>query len=84
MKQDYTHVVMVIDRSGSMSSNWSDVLGGYKQIVQDNKKDSGQCTFTVAVFDDRYDVIFLTASSLSFPKKASKNFLYFDILIYYI
>lgn len=57
MKQDYTHVVMVIDRSGSMSSNWSDVLGGYKQIVQDNKKDSGQCTFTVAVFDDRYDVL---------------------------
>lgn len=57
MKQDYTHVVMVIDRSGSMSATWNDVKGGYKQIVQDNKKDSGQCTFTVAVFDDKYDIL---------------------------
>lgn len=57
MKQDYTHIVMVIDRSGSMSDTWNDVRGGYKQIVQDNKKEPGQCTFTVAVFDDKYDVL---------------------------
>ena len=48
---------MVIDRSGSMSSCWNDVVGGYKQIVKDNKELDGECTFTVAVFDDRYELI---------------------------
>ena len=57
MKKDYTHISMVIDRSGSMSSCWSDVVGGYKQIVKDNKELDGECTFTVAVFDDQYELI---------------------------
>lgn len=56
MKNDYTHVAMVIDRSGSMKDSWTDVLGGYKQIVDDNKKEPGKCTFTVAVFDDSYEL----------------------------
>lgn len=54
---DYTHITMVIDRSGSMHNAWSDVVNGYKQIVQDNKKLDGKCTFTVAVFDDKYETL---------------------------
>lgn len=57
MKKNYTHIAMVIDRSGSMQSNWSDVVGGYKQIVKDNKAASGECTFTVAAFDTDYDLV---------------------------
>lgn len=57
MKKDYTHIAMVIDRSGSMSSCWTDVLGGYKQLVVDNKKAPGKCTFTVAAFDTEYDTL---------------------------
>lgn len=48
---------MVIDRSGSMGGCWSDVVGGYKQIVKDNKEESGKCTFTVAAFDTEYDLV---------------------------
>lgn len=57
MNKDYTHVVMVIDRSGSMSSCWNDVKGGYKEIVKTNKKAEGKCTFTVAAFDSEYDLL---------------------------
>jgi uncharacterized protein YegL len=57
MKKDYTHIAMVVDRSGSMSSCWEDVLGGYKQLVIDNKKAPGKCTFTVAAFDTEYDTL---------------------------
>jgi len=57
MKTDYTHIGMILDRSGSMSSCWSDVVGGYKQLVDDNKADSGKCTFTVAAFDTEYELI---------------------------
>lgn len=48
---------MVIDRSGSMGSCWTDVVGGYEQIVKDNKAVEGECTFTVAAFDTEYELI---------------------------
>lgn len=57
MRKDYTHIAMIIDRSGSMSSCWDDVRGGYTEIVKQNKEESGKCTFTVAAFDTEYDLL---------------------------
>lgn len=57
MNKDYTHIAMVIDRSGSMSSCWSDVKGGYAEIVKTNKESEGKCTFTVAAFDTTYTLL---------------------------
>lgn len=57
MNKEYTHVAMVIDRSGSMTSCWNDVKGGYKEIVKTNKETPGKCTFTVAAFDTEYDLL---------------------------
>lgn len=48
---------MIIDRSGSMGSCWSDVAKGYEQIIKDNKDEPGKCTFTVVAFDNAYDVL---------------------------
>jgi uncharacterized protein YegL len=48
---------MVIDRSGSMSSCWNDVVGGYGSIVKENKSVPGKCTFTVAAFDTEYKLV---------------------------
>lgn len=57
MNTDYTHITMVIDRSGSMGSCWNDVQGGYAEIVKTNKEAPGKCTFTVAAFDTEYDIL---------------------------
>jgi len=57
MDSNYTHIAMVIDRSGSMSSCWSDVKGGYAEIVKTNKEAEGKCTFTVAAFDTSYTLL---------------------------
>lgn len=57
MNKDYTHIAIVLDRSGSMSGAWPDVVGGYENIVKENKALPGKCTFTVAAFDDKYDLI---------------------------
>ena len=48
---------MVIDRSGSMSTCWQDVKGGYAEIVKQNKAETGKCTFTVAAFDTEYELL---------------------------
>jgi uncharacterized protein YegL len=57
MNNEYTHIAMIIDRSGSMVNCWSDVSSGYTQIVKDNKEEAGKCTFTVAAFDTEYTLI---------------------------
>lgn len=54
---DYTHIAMIIDRSGSMASCWEDVQGGYTQMIKDNKDADGRCTFTVAAFDTDYELV---------------------------
>jgi hypothetical protein len=56
MKKKYTHITFVIDRSGSMQSCWTDVVGGYKTFVGEQKKGEGDCTFTLVAFDNAYDV----------------------------
>jgi uncharacterized protein YegL len=57
MKENYTHIVMVVDRSGSMTSSWKDVQGGYSELIKTNKDATGECTFSLAVFDDNYDLL---------------------------
>jgi hypothetical protein len=56
MKQNYTHITAIIDRSGSMSTAWRSVQDGYRSLVDENKKGGGLCTFTLIAFDDRYEV----------------------------
>jgi hypothetical protein len=57
MKEGYTHISVVLDRSGSMSSCKSDVIGGYNQLVEDQKKAEGTATLTLAQFDTEYEVL---------------------------
>ncbi len=57
MKNNYTHIIMVLDRSGSMQSIKNDVIGGFNQFLEDQKKVDGQASLTLAQFDDEYEVL---------------------------
>lgn len=50
-------IIVVLDRSGSMISIASDMKGGLKQFIEDQKK-VGEAGFTFATFDDAYNLIF--------------------------
>lgn len=58
MKNDYTHITLVVDRSGSMNSIRTDAQGGINTLLEEQKKVEGQCTITLYEFDDRYDRVF--------------------------
>lgn len=51
MKKNYTHVAILIDRSGSMRNIKSDVIGGFNQLIEDQKKLPGELTVTLVQFD---------------------------------
>lgn len=59
MKPDYTHVSVILDRSGSMQSVRSDVIGGFNTFLAEQKSVLGDCTLTLVQFDgqDPYEVL---------------------------
>lgn len=56
MKQNYSDITVVLDRSGSMGVLTNEVIGAFNSFVDDQKQVEGEATFTLIQFDDRYEV----------------------------
>lgn len=56
MKDNYTHITFVLDKSGSMDTLQNDTIGGFNRFVEDQKKVAGEATMTLVLFDTVYDV----------------------------
>jgi len=55
MKKGYTHVSILLDRSGSMSSIQESILSGFNEFIQKQKNEPGQLTVTLVTFADAGD-----------------------------
>lgn len=55
MKNNYTHISLVLDRSGSMESMRDDAIGGFNTFLKDQQAVPGTATLTLVQFDDRYE-----------------------------
>lgn len=58
MKAGYTHISLLLDRSGSMTSIANDVIGGFNTFLQEQKDAPGKATFTMAQFDNNFDYLY--------------------------
>lgn len=59
MKKDYTKIVFIVDRSGSMSSIATDMIGGYNRFIEDQKKlNHGTCDVSFYQFNEGYEKIY--------------------------
>ena len=56
-KKDYTHIIVVLDRSGSMSAIRKDMEGGFNEFIKDQKAVEGEATLMLAQFDNNYEVV---------------------------
>jgi hypothetical protein len=59
MKPDYTHMAVILDRTGSMESIRDDTIGGFNAFLNEQKQQPGKATLTLVQFDsqDPYEVI---------------------------
>jgi hypothetical protein len=59
-KAGKTHITLILDRSGSMQSIRSDVIGGVNAFLKEQREAPGECTFTMAQFDSQgpYDILY--------------------------
>src|SRR4051812_7337917 len=55
---DTTHIICIIDRSGSMASLTNDTIGGYNTFIAKQKALPGDAVVTLVLFDDRYEVVY--------------------------
>lgn len=60
MKENFIHVAFVIDESGSMGSSKSDVIGGFKKVIDEQKaiKD-GKCAVSIFKFATDVKEVFI-------------------------
>lgn len=54
---DYTEIVFILDRSGSMQGLEGDTIGGFNAMLEKNKQQEGDAVVSVVLFDDKSDVI---------------------------
>ena len=52
----YTALMLIIDRSGSMSSIKNDMVGGLTTLVEEQKKQPGLLTISVVSFDNQVEL----------------------------
>ena len=45
MKQDYTHILIVLDASGSMSSIQDDIKGSFNEFLKKQREAEGKTVF---------------------------------------
>ena len=55
MNKNKTHITMVVDRSGSMSSLREEANGGIKSFVEKQKECVGTASLTIFDFDDHFE-----------------------------
>jgi hypothetical protein len=76
MRDDYTHISVILDRTGSMESIRDDTIGGFNSFLQDQKKQEGKATLTLVQFDsqDPYEVIHHFKSIEDVPELDRRTF----------
>ncbi len=59
MKENYTHITVILDRSGSMESIRDDVVGGFNAFLKEQQRTEGMATLTLVQFDTAapYEVV---------------------------
>ncbi len=59
MKENYTHITVILDRSGSMDSIRDDTIGGFNTFLAQQQAEPGTATLTLVQFDsqDPYEMI---------------------------
>ena len=69
MRNDYIHITLVIDESGSMTASKSNVIDGVQKIIDEQKKNNnGKCSISLYTFNDNVKEEFVGIDVNDLPK----------------
>jgi hypothetical protein len=58
MRDDYTDITVILDRSGSMADIARDMCGGFDRMIEDQRKLPGMCLVSLRQFNTAPEVIY--------------------------
>jgi uncharacterized protein YegL len=58
MKQGYTDIAFVLDRSGSMNAVRMDTIGGFNTFLSEQRKEPGEAKVSLYQFDDVFETVY--------------------------
>jgi hypothetical protein len=67
-------ITIILDRSGSMESIASDVVGGFNHFIAAQRAQPGDCRLTLVQFDDQYEVVYAEQPVADAPLLTSGTF----------
>lgn len=56
-QKNYTHITLLVDRSGSMTGLKHDADGGINTFFEEQKKVTGKCTYSIYQFDTTFESV---------------------------
>jgi len=74
MKQDYTHIIIVLDASGSMSSIQSDIKGSFNSFLDKQRQEPGKTVFDLYQFNDEVIRLVKSADLAQFHEDLMKKY----------
>ena len=75
MKSGLTYIIFVIDRSGSMSSIRTDMIGGFNAFIKAQRDANiGDCRVFAYQFDTEYTTIFENLDVNKVPELTEKTY----------
>lgn len=74
MKDTFTDITIVLDRSGSMSSVADDTIGGFNRFLDDQKKAPGSANITLHQFDTVHETPIPTTDIQKAPHLTTETF----------
>ena len=74
MKKGLTEMIFILDRSGSMGGLEKDTIGGFNNLIQNQKAQVGEAIVTTVLFDNHYDVIHNHLDLKEVPQLTDKEY----------
>ena len=74
MRQDFTDITIVLDRSGSMQAVADDTIGGFNRFLLDQKQAPGDGVLTLVRFDHEYELVHRAVPLAEVPPLSRETF----------
>ena len=76
MKNDYTHIAVILDRTGSMETIRDDTIGGFNAFLNAQKGAPGLASLTLVQFDsqDPYEIVYHFKPLAEVPELTRETF----------
>ena len=82
MKNNITELVLILDRSVSMTGLESDTIGGFNSMIEKQKKLDEKCYVSTVLFDNESEVLHDRIDLADVPKMTDKEYFPVDVLLF--